>query len=548
MSNFQFGSVPVIRHARSRFDLSHGVKTSGNVGTLYPFEVQEVVPGDTFKVRTSFVSRLTSQFLRPVMDNLFLDVHWFFVPSRLLYDKFVNVFGENTESAWANTQEYQTPQFDGEAGLNAYPGSVADYLGIPVNTGELPSISVLPFRAFAKIYDEWFRDQNNVPPMHIQTGEWTDATEGFNGDAWGPNNYTGMPPKVAKFHDFFTSLLPAPQKGDAVSLSLTGNAPVVTSQDRVPVQSEPLSFAVPGSGVVPPYGFNVLSASSTNGDLLTVQQTAQSGNTTELYPSNLFADLSDLSAITVNDLRFAFQYQRMLEKAARSGSRYVEYIASTFNVQAGDYRLQRSEYLGGKRVPLSIHQVVQSTGSGSEDSPLGEVGAYSQSGGRSGFTKSFVEHGYVIGVYCIRQHHTYQQGIEPFWFRTKRSDYYDPVFAHIGEQPIYKKSIYAQGGAVDEQVLGYGEPWVDMRARFNRVTGQMRSNVSNSLDFWHFADVYANAPTLGQAFIEETPDFVNRTITVSSENQDQFILDFWVGNIAYRPLPTYSVPGLVDHY
>lgn len=549
MSNFAFNNVPVLRYKRSRFDLSHGVKTSANVGTLYPFDVQEVYAGDTFKVNTSVVSRLSSQFIRPVMDNLFLDIHYFYVPSRLLYDKFVNVFGENTESAWANTSEYAVPVV--AEGETIPEKTVGDFLGLPTKV-EMPAVSVLPFRAFAKIYDEWFRDQNNVNPMHIQYGE-AGATEVPNSNPWAPDNYFGQLPKVAKFHDFFTSLLPQPQKGEAPSISVGTTAPVFADAGAHGHASTPLSWAFRnGSGFTAGTNYDLSIGSTISGDSGSTFANPVSGSlpnvSARVYPSNLYADLSDAGGITVNELRFAFQYQKMLERDARSGTRFVEFLASHFGVQAGDYRLQRSEYLGGKRTPLSIHQVTQTTGSGSDSSPLAEVGAYSLSNARSRFTKSFVENGYVIGVFCIRQHHTYQQGVEPFWFRSKRTDFYDPVFSHIGEQPIYKKSIYVDGAAgTNEQVLGYGEAWVDLRSRFNRITGQMRSNATDTLDVWHFADVYSNAPTLNEQFIEETPDFVDRTITVPSSSMDQFILDIWIQNIAYRVLPTYSVPSLIDH-
>lgn len=535
MGNFTFNDVPMIKHSRSRFDLSHGVKTSGSVGTLYPFEVQEVYAGDTFKVHTNVVARLSSQFIRPVMDNLFLDVYYFFVPSRILYDKFVNVFGENTESPWANTVDYIVPQTTDGSVVSSK--TVADYLGLPL--GSVPPVSVLPFRAFAKIYNDWFRDQNNISPMHIQTGEKADS-ETFNTNPWSPNNYFGLPPKVSKFHDYFTSCLPAPQKGSAVDIPLSSaDAPIIAKfgpyhdfgdDPRLQLATDSNTRHV--LGVEPDSG------------VLTSWEVFSSDNNS-VIGSNLYADLSGVGSASVNDLRFAFQFQKMLERDARSGSRFVEYLSAHFGVVAGDYRLQRSEFLGGRRIPISIQQVTQTTGSGSETSPLGEVGAYSLTGGKSRFTKSFVENGYVIGVYCIRQHHTYQQGVERFWSRSKRVDFYDPVFSHVGEQPVYSKELFA--GANPNTVFGYNEAWADLRYRPNRVSGQMRSGVTDSLDIWHFADYYGNTPTLNEQFISETPTYVDRAITVPSESQDQFILDFWVQNIAYRVLPTYSVPSLIDH-
>lgn len=545
MGNYSFSNVPVIKYSRSRFDLSHGVKTSANVGTLYPFDIQEVYPGDTFKVKTACVSRLTSQFLRPVMDNLFLDTYHFFVPSRLLYDKFVNIFGENTESAWANTKEYKVPQVTG----TVQPGTVGDYLGLPVNMS-IKDVSVLPFRAFAKVYDEFFRDQNTVQPMHLQKGEKA-SSESFNNNAWGPNNYFGKLPKVAKLHDYFTSALPAPQKGSAVSAQLIGDIPVVTRELGVPdtyLSDTPLRFrTTSGSGggaqPIPPNKF--FSTGGSNGDL--EYGSGVTGFSVEgaVLPSNLWADGSKSEPVTVNDLRYAFAYQKMLERDARSGSRYVEYLAAHFGVMAGDGRLQRAEFLGGKRSPISITQVTQTTGSDSDTAPLGQVGAFSLSGSKSRYVKGFVEHGFVVSVFCIRQFHTYQQGVERFWTRSKREQFYDRVFANIGEQPIYKTELY--GSAGEDDVFGYGEAWADLRFRPNKVSGQMRSGITNSLDIWHFADKYSNAPTLTPSFIEETPQYVDRTITVESTSQDQFILDFYIQNIAYRSLPTYSVPSLIDH-
>lgn len=554
MGQFSYSNVPVLRRRRSRFDLSHGVKTSANVGDLVPYDIQEVYAGDTFKVRTACVSRLASQFVRPIMDNLFIDEYHFFVPSRLLYNKFKNVFGENTESAWANTQTYKTPQLSKPTIANK---TVGDYLGLPI--GKLnKDVSVLPFRAFAKVYDEWFRDENNVPPMHIQTGE-TSTSEKPNTNAWAPNNYTGLLPKVAKFHDYFTSCLPAPQKGNSVDLDVGSfsDVPVVPASSSTPSSSGDYGLRFRERNGVIPYGNFpfVLQQVAQSGDFpgqLTYNTSGGgvSGSSLvgDIVPDNLWAKTSSLvaSPISVNDLRFAFQYQKMLERDARGGTRYVEYLQSHFGVSPSDGMLQRSEFLGGKRTPLSLTTVTQ-TSNGTETDPLGLLHANSHTVSRGRFMKSFAEHGFVISVFCIRQFHTYQQGIERFWTRSERTDYFDPVFANIGEQPVFKSQLYGVGTDTEDKPFGYNEAWADLRTRQSRVSGQMRTGVSNSLDMWHLADNYDNAPTLSQAFIEETPKYVDRVITVNHSVQDQFILDFYVQNIAYRELPTYSVPSLIDH-
>lgn len=557
MGAYAVNAVPRLYRRRSIQDLSHSVKTSGNVGTLYPFDVQEVYPGDSFKVKTSVVTRLTSTFLKPVVDNLFMDVYHFWCPSRQLYQKWNNIFGENTESPYANTVEYEAPSLVGPRSV--FAKSVAQYLGMPVGTlsGNIP-INILPFRAFAKVYNEWFRDQNNVNPMHIQFGETT-TSEQLNNNAWAPNNYFGKLPKVSKLHDYFTVALPSPQKGQAplIPVEGLGQLPVVAvGSSAQNVSSFPLVWTTGGPGSPMPSSAVLLSVEGTTsapGHVPGGTYSSGSGSSNfypSLAPGNLFADgTAENLGIGVNGLRFAVQYQRMLERDARSGSRYFEYLRAAFGVEIPSVEIQRTEFLGGRRIPISITQVTQSTGENDESSPLGSVAGYSLSGGSTKYSKGFLEHGYVISVFCIRQFHTYQQGLEKFWTRTKRTDFYDPVFSNLGEQPIYKSELFAFGETIDQerQVFGYGEAWADLRRRQGRVSGQLVSGIQDSLDVWHFGDYYDNAPTLNSQFIEETPIYVDRAIGVESSVQDQFLIDFWIDNKAYRVLPTFSYPGLVDH-
>lgn len=560
-NSYTFSRIPSIKYKRSRFDLSRRIQADANVGELVPFYIEEVLPGDTFKIKSTCVSRLSSTYLKPIMDNLFIDEYFFYVPSRQLYDKFANVFGENTDSVWANTKSYSVPVFEcrtDDGGIQIARRSVGDFLGLPVTDTSVSGktyylnrdISVLPFRAFAKIYDQWFRDENNVAPMHIQNGE---CFEGYpNTEPWSASNYTGMLPKVAKFHDYFTSCLPAPQKGSAVDLPVLAklkDVPVVTKSVRgVSGTQEPLSMFTKAGN---PFTGQLLSGTGL-GVLGPSIGFASSTATASVgaYPSNLWAQTSTLTGqpFSVDDLRFAIQLQRMLERDARGGSRYCEYLLSHFGVSSPDLQLQRCEFLGGKRTPINISQVTQtSTPSTTADDPTGSVYGMSHSVSTSRATKGFTEHGYVIGVCCIRQFHTYTQGIPRMFTRSARTDFYDPVFATIGEQPVYKSELYGlvenEIFSPDKTVFGYQEAWVEYRQAPARAVGSMR----DSLRVWNLSDNYANAPTLNQQFIEEHPDNLDNSISVRSSAQPQFILDFYVQNIAYRNLPTYSVPGLVDH-
>jgi len=561
-----FNTVPQIHAPRSRFDMSFSHKTSGNVGTLYPIYLQEIYPGDVFDVNASIVTRLSSAYLRPVMDDLYLDVYFFFVPSRLCFDKWQQIFGENTASAWVQSNPVVAPQIpaDNNPAFNeVVEGGVADHFGLPLNdpaSGRfLPTgINVIPFRAFALIWNEWFRDENIIAPMHIQKGD-TNNYEYLNTNAWSANNYTGLCPKVAKFHDYFTSALPGPQKGDAVSIPVSGLAPLTAKgvDYSIPVNTNSYVHLYPDNMDSSGSYVNILAAGGSIaggdfGSLFKHNNSASTYSAIDKLNTNLYADLSASGVMaTVNDLRYAFQLQKILERSARSGSRYTEYLLAAFGVQSPDARLQRPEYLGGKRMPLSVQQVAQTSRTDSEPNALASLGAFSLSNGKCGYTKGFVEHGFVIGVMCLRQRHSYQQGIEKFWSRSTRFSYYDPTFANIGEQPVYKDEIFGihgqSGDSINGTPFGYQEAWADLRYRPNYITGDMRSDSSTSFDIWHFADDYSNAPTLNASWLQETPEYVDRTIAVPSSSMDQFIFDIYFKNIGTRRLPMFSVPSLIDH-
>lgn len=536
--------------SRSRFDRSSSYKTTFNVGDLIPFYVDEVLPGDTFTIDTSKVVRMQT-LLTPIMDNIYLDTYFFFVPNRIVWEHWRELMGENTQSAWLPQVEYSVPQITSPSG-GWQIGTIADYMGIPTGVANL-SVNALPFRAYALICNEWFRDENLTDPLNIPV---TDATvAGSNGSVYVTDVAKGGKPfKAAKYHDYFTSCLPAPQKGPDVTIPIAGGLlPVEPMADSVPKPSVPVNFGslsgiyVSGTNYVPS-----LSGSGTTDRSLGMATVSGASHVagSSLYPSNLWVSLGDsVLAATINQLRTAFQIQKLYERDARGGTRYIEILKSHFGVTSPDARLQRPEYLGGSRIPININQVVQNSGTPSDGTPQGTVAAYSvTTDSHSEFTKSFVEHGFIIGLMVARYDHTYQQGLERFWSRKDRFDYYWPVFANIGEQAVLNKEIFAQGTAVDNEVFGYQEAWADYRYRPSRVTGEMRSSYAQSLDIWHLADYYNTRPSLSDSWIREDSATVNRVLAVSDNVSAQLFCDVYIRCFATRPMPLYSIPGLIDHH
>lgn len=576
---------------RSKFDRDSTVKTSFNIGELIPFYVDEVLPGDTFEVKTSKVLRMPA-LMTPIMDNIYLDTYFFYVPNRIVWDHWRELMGENTESAWYPTTEYAVPQLSYSS---AEVGSLIDYFGLPVVGlgANKMSVSALPFRAYASICNEWFRNQNVEKPVYFRTDdstlESTATKRRYDGVANTQLEYGGKPYKVYKYKDYFTACLPAPQKGPDVGIPFNGDMPVYVGAEHIintlydnPNRSLGLAtYTVDGqpeyirAGM---YALDVMGPTASNknkgrflgyadppdtrgmyNDINSVNDlgiyhpqntdaASQSQGLGPVYPSNLWARNTGLE-VTVNALRISYQVQKLFERDARGGTRYREILKSHFGVTSPDARMQIPEYLGGNRIPLSISQVLQQSGS-TATSPQGTPTGFSLTNDSDfAFTKSFVEHGFVIGVMCARYDHTYQQGIERMWSRKSRLDYYWPVFANIGEQGVKMKEIWANNEVYQEDIFGYQEAWADYRYKPSRVTGYMRSGVAGSLDIWNLADYYSKRPSLSAEFLREDGTQIDRIFAVdSASDTHQIFADILIENRVTRCMPMYSVPGLVDHH
>lgn len=556
-SEQHYNQVPHAEIRRSRFKRDFSLLTTINEGDLVPIYVDEVLPGDTFKIDVNGLVRMATP-LYPVMDNCNMDVFFFFVPCRLLWEHFVNMMGQNDKSFWAEDTEYTTPTVEDHGGKGWKQGTLADYMGIPINVPGL-KVNRMPFLAYAKIWNEWFRDENLQQPVEEDKTDktlWYEETE--IGQLGGPMRGANLL-KVCKHKDYFTSSLPQPQKGQAVPLPLTGNAPLraYTTPEQTQtktgtgffnneyntgiVNHTNISFTNQGTKLSLNKNNNGNTAPASGGQYLETM----SQDDANFMDAWVGTDLSSVTATTINELRNAIAVQHILERDARTGTRYKEILKGAWGVTSPDARLDRSEYIGGYRMPININQVVQ-TSSTSTTSPQGNTAAYSMTTmSRHMCTYSATEHGYVLGLCCVRVDHSYQQGLSRMWTRSTRFSYYDPMLANLGEQPVLNQEIYAQGNAKDEEVFGYQEAWADYRYRTNMVTSEMRSTYAQSLDAWHYADHYTSLPTLSSDWIKEGSENIARTLAVEDENHSyQFICNFFFDQTWTRPMPIYSVPGL----
>lgn len=533
--NHLFSQIPRANIQRSVFDRSSGYKTTFDAGYLVPFFCDEVLPGDTFELKTSLFARLATPAV-PFMDNLFLETQFFFVPNRLVWSNWQKFCGEQEDPG--DSTDYLVPTIEAPEGGFAV-GSIFDYFGIPTGIAGI-EINALPFRAYNLIYNEWYRDENLQNSLDVEKGD-------------GPDTYSKYALKRrGKRHDYFTSALPWPQKGAGVELPLGETAPVILGD----------SYHSDGT-------WRNSTAKGYHAMIGAISLT-QTGKTTPLVPFDpdhsvvyenssidgltpMYADLSSATAATINSLRTAFQIQRLLERDARGGTRYTELLRSHFGVISPDARLQRPEYLGGSSTRININPVAQ-TSSTDATTPQANLAAIGVAGDTfHGFSKSFTEHGYIIGLVNVRADLNYQQGLNRMWSRQTRWDFYWPALAHLGEQAVLNKEIYAQGpavvdddgDAVDEKVFGYQERFAEYRYRPSIITGKFRSTYAQSLDVWHLAQKFDSLPTLSAEWIEDNPP-ISRVIAVQDE--PQFLLDSYFKLRCTRPMPLYGVPGLIDHF
>lgn len=544
-----------MQRPRSKFDRGHQLLTTINEGELVPIYMDEVLPGDTAKIQLNGLIRMSTP-IYPIMDNCYMDTYFFFVPSRLLWEHFENMFGENDTDYWAEKTEYSTPKctIGGVSGLAN--GSIGDYFGLPTEVGKALKVNALPARAYAMIYNEWFRDENLEAPLMLgyKKSDDGDTNEDASKETSSANAidkttntneatlYAMKPAKAGKFHDYFTSCLPSPLKNaEAVTIPLGDTANIygyyvdygaeestkTKYEGETGLQSFGLNNGKASDGKEKKYGLSAYL------DGLTGQVA-------------LKTDLTTATSATINDLRQAIALQHIFEADARNGTRYREFLSGTWGVTSPDSRLQIPEYIGGQRIAINVNQVIQTSQTDTQTGQaLGNTAAYSLTTcSKEVVDYAATEYGYIIGLAVVRVDHSYQQGLATKWTRGGRFTYYDPRLAALGEQPVYNREIFAQGTEKDDEIFGYQECWADYRYKPSYVTGEMRSNYKTSLDAWHYADDYSTLPKLSAEWIQEGRENIDRTIAVTSEKAHQFLCDFWYNEEWYREMPIYSIPGI----
>lgn len=536
-----FSMIPRANIPRSRFNRSHGYKTTFDAGYLVPFYLDEVLPGDTFSLQAAIFSRMATPIV-PLMDNLFMETFFFFVPTRLVFDNWQKLNGEQENPG--DSTDYLVPELLTPEDTGFTYGTLGDYFSIPTGVPGLP-VNSLPFRCYNLIYNEWFRDENLQDSVPVPKDDGPDD----------PADFQLL--RRGKRHDYFTSCLPWPQKGPGVELPLGATANINITDGAVSLPVVPV-----GSSVAPSFlaagvnrnlriqDRNLTPNFSGTAPLDNGTYVAYWGNPNLKAEGTIdnitgVADLTGATAYTINSIREAFQLQKLLERDARGGTRYTEMLRAHFGVISPDSRLQRPEYLGGSSTKININPVEQ-TSSTDSVTPQGNLAAYGVTADKfHGFTRSFVEHGYIIGLVNVRADLTYQQGLDRLWSRRTRFDFYYPVLSHLGEQAVLNKEIYATGTSSDDEVFGYQERWAEYRYFPSRITGKYRSTDPQPLDIWHLSQKFENVPRLSSEFIEDNPP-IDRVIAVPSE--PHFLFDSYISLHCARPMPAYSVPGLIDHF
>lgn len=565
-NEYRFNVAPTITAPRSQFLMHQNIRTTFNAGKLIPFYVDcDIMPGDTFKMSGTFVVRQSTP-VHPTMDNSFLDIFFFFIPHRLVWEHWKEFWGENTTGAWTQQVTYTIPQIyinnAGNPNTFIKKGDALNYMGIPLISGSNNTgigLNALPLRAYHETWNEWFRDENVCPPIYIYKGD-ANRTILHGAPTFGQYSTTGttITPDCApvyKYKDYFNSCLPEPQKGGngAITVPLGTKAPVIGNGVQPilltadPTTNIEMSMYSDSNG-----NAKLTKAVGAVGTAVNVQVPTDTnkyiGLSKDPLTSGIVADLSNAVAATINAQRYAFAAQRILEQQARTGTRYTEIIKGFFGVTSPDARQQRPEYLGGKRIPITMNQVAQ-TSSTDTTSPQGNVSAYSltvESGHM--FHKSFTEHGTLLGLLCVRQEHSYDQGIARQWSRKQILDFYHPQLAFLGEQAVLNKEIYCDGSSTDNQVFGYNERWAELRYKNNINTGAFSTQYAQSLDVWHYGDSYRSLPVLSNAWRKETEAYIDRTLTVTSAAEDQYLMDSRLEMVAVRSCPMWSIPGLMDHF